>query len=152
MLSGLHLDPRHGQPESPVHGPRGSRLQRPLRVLTRSSCSTISEIAKVQCFARATSTALSGGSQSLLFPVNEVAAVLFASLGIEAFSVRVVRAHVAAVPLALLFPLLPAFSVRVVRACGALVAAPIVHVLPMSHTVAGGTLVAGSVFLPLRLL
>ena len=32
-------------------------------VITRSSCSTISEIAKVQCFARATSTALSGGGR-----------------------------------------------------------------------------------------
>ena len=32
-------------------------------VITRSSCSTISEIAKVQYFARATSTALSGGGR-----------------------------------------------------------------------------------------
>ena len=34
-----------------------------LYVITGSSCSTISEIAKVQCFARATSTALSGGGR-----------------------------------------------------------------------------------------
>ena len=52
--------------ESPVHE---SKRESPTTatsspyVITRSSCSTISEIAKVQCFARATSTALSGGGR-----------------------------------------------------------------------------------------
>ena len=53
--------------ESPVHGQH--KRESPTTatsspyVITRSSCSTISEIAKVQCFARATSTALSGGGR-----------------------------------------------------------------------------------------
>ena len=53
--------------ESPVHGQH--KRESPTTatsspyVITRPSCSTISEIAKVQCFARATSTALSGGGR-----------------------------------------------------------------------------------------
>ena len=49
----------------------GSRRESPITATsspyatTHSSCSTISEIAKVQCFDRATSTALSGGGEAL---------------------------------------------------------------------------------------
>ena len=52
--------------ESPVHGQQEEVAYKATSspyVITRSSCSTISEIAKVQCFARATSTALSGGGR-----------------------------------------------------------------------------------------
>ncbi len=50
-------------------GRMGSKRESPITatsspyVITHSSCSTISEIAKVQCFDRATSTALSGGGR-----------------------------------------------------------------------------------------